>query len=62
MNAPVLHSFGKCEFICGDILDEIKRLPDNSFQLIITSPPYNIGKEYESIAALEEYLEWQKTS
>ena len=22
-------------------------LPDDSFQLIVTSPPYNIGKEYE---------------
>ena len=31
----------------GDCLNFLKQIPDSSFQLIITSPPYNIGKEYE---------------
>lgn len=60
MNVPVLRSFGKCEFFRGDILEEIDRLPNESCQLIITSPPYNIGKEYESVSNLDEYLDWQK--
>jgi len=30
-------------------------------QLVVTSPPYNIGKEYESKQPLKHYLEWQKT-
>ena len=30
-------------------------------QLIVTSPPYNIGKEYESRQTLETYLEQQAT-
>lgn len=28
--------------------------------LILSSPPYNIGKEYENKTALQSYLEWQK--
>ena len=28
--------------------------------LTITSPPYNIGKEYESSLALQEYLDWSE--
>ncbi len=31
----------------GNCLDLLKEIPDRSIQLIITSPPYNIGKEYE---------------
>lgn len=30
------------------------------FDLVVTSPPYNIGKEYEKKAALEQYLAWQE--
>lgn len=30
------------------------------FDLIVTSPPYNIGKVYETRNALEKYLEWQE--
>ena len=31
----------------GDCLDLVRHIPDESMQLIVTSPPYNIGKEYE---------------
>lgn len=30
------------------------------FDLVVTSPPYNIGKEYESQMPLEDYVAWQK--
>jgi adenine-specific DNA-methyltransferase len=30
------------------------------FNLVITSPPYNIGKEYEDILPIEEYVSWTK--
>jgi modification methylase len=33
-------------------------LPDNSVHLMVTSPPYNVGKEYDQDATLEEYLEF----
>lgn len=41
----------------GDSLTTLKGLPDSSVKLIISSPPYNIGKEYESQQKLEHYLE-----
>ncbi len=30
------------------------------FDLIVTSPPYNLGKEYEEKQTLEQYIEWQR--
>jgi modification methylase len=30
------------KFVCGDCLRVMKKIPDNSIDLIITSPPYNI--------------------
>ncbi len=41
-------------------LDVLKEMPDNCVDLIVTSPPYNIGKEYEKRKALYLYLEFQK--
>lgn len=38
----------------------IKNLPDSSVDLILTSPPYNIGKSYEVVTSLEEYLATQE--
>ena len=32
----------------GDCLTELKNMEDGKFDLIITSPPYNIGKSYET--------------
>ena len=40
----------------GDCLELLKTLPDESMQLIVTSPPYNIGKEYEKKLKLQTYL------
>jgi hypothetical protein len=31
----------------GDTLDLLAIIPDHSVQLIVTSPPYNLGKSYE---------------
>ena len=31
----------------GDCIDLLKQIPNESVQLVVTSPPYNIGKEYE---------------
>ena len=43
-----------------DFLEFSKKIPEEKIDLIITSPPYGIGKEYEKKIALEEYLEWSK--
>lgn len=43
----------------GDCLELLKHIPDESMQLIVTSPPYNIGKEYETRLHLKAYLNQQ---
>lgn len=43
----------------GDCLDMLRTVPDEVIQLIVTSPPYNIGKEYEKKLDLETYLAQQ---
>jgi adenine-specific DNA-methyltransferase len=43
----------------GDRLDLLREIPDRSAKLIVTSPPYNIGKRYESKRRLDQYLEDQ---
>ncbi len=44
---------------CQDNLDFMRDLPDESMKLIVTSPPYNIGKVYEKRANLETYVKQQ---
>lgn len=43
---------GKCEKFLASI-------PDEEIQLIVTSPPYNLGKAYEKRVHLDQYLKWQ---
>jgi len=40
----------------GDCLEILPTLPEGFAKLIITSPPYNIGKVYEKVTGLEKYL------
>ena len=41
---------------CADSRD-MHHLPDNSVDLMITSPPYNVGKEYDADLTLAEYTD-----
>ena len=47
------------DIVCEDNLKYMRRLEDESIQLIVTSPPYNLGKKYESRTSLEHYIEEQ---
>ncbi|HEX77993.1 MAG TPA: site-specific DNA-methyltransferase [Dehalococcoidia bacterium] len=40
----------------GDCLALLNQIPPSSVQLVVTSPPYNIGKSYEQKRILDEYL------
>jgi adenine-specific DNA-methyltransferase len=40
----------------GNCLELFKQVPAESVQLVVTSPPYNIGKEYERMLDLETYI------
>jgi len=42
--------------------ENMKELPDNSVQLMITSPPYNVSKEYDADLSLQEYLQMLENS
>ena len=46
--------------------EDMYELPDNSVHLMVTSPPYNVGKDYDGDLSLEEYREqllrvWRET-
>lgn len=41
---------------CKDALEFCQSLPSHSVRLIITSPPYNIGKEYEIKRSIDDYI------
>ncbi len=44
----------------GDCRELLRGLPDASAQLVVTSPPYNIGKKYEKRVVLDDYLHREK--
>ena len=44
-------------YVNQDALSFLREQQDNSIKLIVTSPPYNIGKEYEIRTSLDNYLE-----
>jgi adenine-specific DNA-methyltransferase len=44
----------------GDCLTLLKSLPSECLDLVVSSPPYNIGKDYESKRELDLYLEDQR--
>jgi site-specific DNA-methyltransferase (adenine-specific) len=46
---------------CGDCLDLMREMPSEKVDLIITSPPYNVGKDYDlysDVKPLKDYLGW----
>ncbi len=43
-----------------DTLDFLKTIPDETVELVVSSPPYNIGKSYENRQSFKEYLGFQK--
>ena len=50
----------KEQVLLGDTYQVLKSIESKKFDLIITSPPYNIGKEYETKQSIEKYLEKQQ--
>lgn len=46
------------KIVLGDAREVLKKLPDNCLHLMVTSPPYNVGKEYDEDLTLGEYLDF----
>lgn len=57
MNAKSIHLN---EIFHGDCEKLLKKVPSESVDLIVSSPPYNIGKSYEKRTGLDIYLAEQK--
>lgn len=50
----------KLDIIFPASSESMSDLPDNSVHLMVTSPPYNVGKDYDDDLTLAEYLSFLK--
>ena len=57
LGAPY-YTDSNCVMFCADTLKSQSTLPSAMIDLVITSPPYNIGKEYENVMSVEDYVNW----
>ncbi len=46
------------QIVVGDAREVLKDFPDRCIHLMVTSPPYNVGKEYDENLSLGEYLDF----
>lgn len=53
---PIPSTFLNC--ILSSSAEKMDEIPDCSIHLVVTSPPYNVGKEYDLDLSLEEYLDF----
>src|SRR5229473_1081073 len=52
---------GVCRFFLSDCLDVFRHLPPQSVDVIVTSPPYNLGvqyNQYQDSLTQDAYLSW----
>lgn len=47
------------KLICGDAIEEMRRLPDACIDLVIADPPYNLGKDYGNNRDLRRWTEYE---
>lgn len=45
---------------CGDCMKLLRKIPSESFDLTITSPPYFMGKDYDKSARLDDFISFHK--
>ena len=53
---PGLSEIPEYRYECVDALEFSRTLPNESVKLVMTSPPYNIGKSYETRRDIHEYI------
>lgn len=49
------------EILCGDAIEEMKKIPDNSIDMTFADPPFNLNKKYGNYKdkkAAEDYIKW----
>lgn len=53
----------RLKIICGDAVEELKKLENESIDLIVTDPPYNLNKDYgnnKDLFEFNEYIDFSK--
>lgn len=60
VRAPGERRAAECVEYAGDVEGLLEMMPDGSVGLIVTSPPYNLGKAYERRVDIGEYREGQR--
>jgi len=53
----------KNKIICGDCIEVMKKMPSDSIDLVVTSPPYNVGIEYDGYSdrmSWSDYYKWSE--
>ena len=51
---------GNITLACEDNLAFMRKIRDGQMKLVVTSPPYNLGKDYEAKTSLDDYLAAQE--
>lgn len=49
------------EIICGDAIEEMKKIPDNTIDMTFADPPFNLNKKYGNYKdkkATDDYVKW----
>jgi len=46
------------QFVNADCIEAMQSLPEASISLVVTSPPYNAGKEYEPDRSVQDYMDF----
>jgi DNA modification methylase len=62
-HVPTSADWWKDKIICGDSLEILHQMPSECIHLAITSPPYNVGLQYDSHndkMPYDDYLNWLK--
>jgi len=57
LGEPAIHKPGVMIYQM-DCIQGMERLPSEVVDLTVTSPPYNIGKEYEAVTRVDQYINW----
>ena len=59
-DTPQVESKNQPVLACEDNLVFMRQFSDEAVQLVVTSPPYNLGKNYENKTSIDAYLETQE--
>lgn len=52
----IIRDSSRASLLQGDCFSLLSTIPDNSIDFIFSSPPYCIGKEYESTSAISDFI------